>query len=106
MRGYRIDSSAGPVELRKSAYEMTYGHLPNMADNELLKAYPNRPDIMKAIQNIREHVGNLNHKENEENKKAEEAQGGTLKVGDLVLARVLPYGAAKLGTKYLSLIHI
>ena len=48
MRGYRIDSSAGPVELRKSAYEMTYGHLPNMADNELLKAYPNRPDIMKA----------------------------------------------------------
>ena len=100
MRGYRIDSSAGPVELRKSAYEMTYGHLPNMADNELLKSYPNRPDIMKAIQNIREHVGNLNHKENEENRKAEEAQGGTLKVGDLVLARVLPYGAAKLGTKY------
>ena len=87
MRGYRIDSSAGPIELKKSAYKMTYGHLPNIDDNNLLKAYPNRTDIMKAIQDIRKHVGKLNHKENEENRKAEETQEETLKVGDLVLAR-------------------
>ena len=65
VRTYHVDTGTGPTPIKRSAYEMTYGHLPNMSDNELLAAYPDRSRIQETIKHIRLLVGKLNHAENE-----------------------------------------
>ena len=79
---------------------MVYGHLPNLRDNELLASYPDRILLQKAIQEAREAIGKENDRVNKEQQKLETEVEETIKEGDLVLARVLPKGAAKLGDTY------
>ena len=79
---------------------MTYGQLPNITDNELLAAYPDRSRIQETIKHIRLLIGELNHKENTKQQEEENKVITDLQPGDLVLARVLPRGANKLGNKY------
>ena len=73
IRSYYIDTGNGPTPIKRSAYELTYGQLPNITDNELLAAYPDRSRIQETIKHVRLLIGELNHKENikqqeEENK--------------------------------------
>ena len=100
IRTYVVDSPTGPEKIRKSAYEMVYGHLPNLKDNELLAAYPDRAGMQEGIRHIRKLVGQLNQQENRIQEEKEKEIKGTLKEGDLVLARVMPKNVAKLGNKY------
>ena len=100
IRTYHIDTGNGPIPIKRSAYEMTYGQLPNLSDNELLAAYPDRSRIQETIKHIQLLVGKLNHAENERQQAKENKVVTDLQPGELVLARMLPRGAKKLGNKY------
>ena len=66
----------------------------------MLAAYPDRSRIQETIKHIRLLIGKLNHKENIKEQEEENKVTTDLQPGDLVLARVLPRGASKLGNKY------
>ena len=79
---------------------MTFGHSPHLAERNLLGPSPTTRQAHHTANIVRNLVGVYNHRVNKEEELQEAQTQGTLQVGDLVLARVMPYGAAKLGNKY------
>ena len=79
---------------------MTFGHSPHLNDRNILGSSPSNSHDHHIINVVRELVGTYNHRVNQEEDIRESQVRGTLQVGDLVLARVMPHGAAKLGNKY------
>ena len=79
---------------------MTFGHSPHLAERSLLGPSPTTSQAHHTANIVRNLVGVYNHRVNQEEDLKEAQTQGTLQVGDLVLARVMPYGAAKLGNKY------
>ena len=68
--------------------------------DSIIGSSPSNSHDHHIINVVRELVGTYNHRVNQEEDLKESQVRGTLQVGDLVLARVMPHGAAKLGNKY------
>ena len=87
-RTYNIDTPDGPKTIKRTAYEMTFGHSPHLNDRNIIGSSPSNSHDHHIINVVRDLVGTYNHRVNREEDLKESQVRGTLQVGDLVLARV------------------